>query len=444
MPEAERQLGHARDQRLDADVLVLQEAPVQLELVEATLGRARPGGAGLAGGQVGLASDQVDAGALDGPEQVGPLVALAAGGGGGGHVEGGLQVAAGAPPADQGRRGLRIRFPAPLGPSQEKAGAGPGEGNAGADEHGQPRQLAEQIQRPLNPAADRVAAALQRDGLEPGASLAICAAASIEYAAILIGGLRAGVALVPLAPSSTPASLAGMVEDSDARVFFVDADVLREIAPVKDRIQARLIGLADAPAGLAFEAWLAPHGSRPQAHAVAPQQVFNIIYSSGTTGTPKGIVHAHALRWNQIRRVQESGGYGPDAVTLISTPLYSNTTLVSLFPTLSLGGTVVLMRKFDAGQYLTLAARHRVTHTMLVPVQYQRLMARADFGDYDLSSYRMKFSTSAPLSAALKAEILKRWPGGLVEYYGMTEGGGSCVQTRLSAIRAQLCEHITG
>ncbi|GAB7547783.1 class I adenylate-forming enzyme family protein [Cupriavidus sp. 8B] len=274
---------------------------------------------------------------------------------------------------------------------------------------------------------DRVATALQRDGLQPGASLAICAAASIEYAAILIGGLRAGVALVPLAPSSTPASLAGMVEDSDARLLFVDADVLREIAPVKDNIHARLVGLADAPAGLSFEAWLAPQGSRPQAHPIEPQQVFNIIYSSGTTGTPKGIVHAHALRWNQIRRVQESGGYGPDAVTLISTPLYSNTTLVSFIPTLALGGTAVLMPKFDAQRYLQLAAQHRVTHSMLVPVQYQRLMARADFDEYDLSSYRMKFSTSAPLSAALKAEILKRWPGGLVEYYGMTEGGGSCV-----------------
>ena len=274
---------------------------------------------------------------------------------------------------------------------------------------------------------DRVAAALQRDGLQPGASLAICAAASIEYAAILIGGLRAGVALVPLAPSSTPASLAGMVEDSDARLLFVDADVLREIAPVKDNMHARLIGLADAPAGLSFEAWLAPQGSRPQSYPIAPQQVFNIIYSSGTTGTPKGIVHAHALRWNQIRRVQESGGYGPDAVTLISTPLYSNTTLVSFIPTLALGGTAVLMSKFDAQRYLQLAAQHRVTHSMLVPVQYQRLMARADFDEYDLSSYRMKFSTSAPLSAALKAEILKRWPGGLVEYYGMTEGGGSCV-----------------
>jgi acyl-CoA synthetase (AMP-forming)/AMP-acid ligase II len=64
---------------------------------------------------------------------------------------------------------------------------------------------------------------------------------------------------------------------------------------------------------------------------------------------------------------------------------------------------------------------------MLVPVQYQRLMAHPDFDRYDLSSFRMKLCTSAPFSAALKADILKRWPGGLVEYYGMTEGGGTCI-----------------
>ena len=64
---------------------------------------------------------------------------------------------------------------------------------------------------------------------------------------------------------------------------------------------------------------------------------------------------------------------------------------------------------------------------MLVPVQYQRLMALPDFDSYDLSSFRMKFCTSAPFAAALKADVLARWPGGLVEFYGMTEGGGTCV-----------------
>ena len=71
--------------------------------------------------------------------------------------------------------------------------------------------------------------------------------------------------------------------------------------------------------------------------------------------------------------------------------------------------------------------RRNTTHTMLVPVQYQRIMARADFDSYDLSSFQMKFSTSAPFHGELKADILARWPGGLVEFYGMTEGGGSCM-----------------
>ncbi len=92
-----------------------------------------------------------------------------------------------------------------------------------------------------------------------------------------------------------------------------------------------------------------------------------------------------------------------------------------------LGGTAVLMPKFEVARYLELAQRHRATHSMLVPVQYARLMAHPEFGRHDLTAFRMKFCTSAPFAAALKADILRRWPGGLIEYYGMTEGGGTVV-----------------
>ncbi|HBH38617.1 MAG TPA: 4-coumarate--CoA ligase, partial [Curvibacter sp.] len=178
--------------------------------------------------------------------------------------------------------------------------------------------------------------------------------------------------------------------------------------------------------GLGWQAWLAPLGARVPDAEVDADWPFNIIYSSGTTGEPKGIVQPHGMRWAHVQR-GAAYGYGPDTVTLLSTPLYSNTTLVVFFPTLAYGGTVLLMSRFDAAAYLALAARERVTHTMLVPVQYQRLMARPDFGQHDLRSFRMKFCTSAPFSAALKAEVLARWPGGLVEFYGMTEGGGTCI-----------------
>ena len=79
-----------------------------------------------------------------------------------------------------------------------------------------------------------------------------------------------------------------------------------------------------------------------------------------------------------LRALPAAAGFD-SAVTLLSTPLYSNTTLVSFLPTLGWGGTVVLMKKFDAGRYLDLAQQHRMTHTMLVPVQYRRLMERPDF-----------------------------------------------------------------
>jgi hypothetical protein len=90
------------------------------------------------------------------------------------------------------------------------------------------------------------------------------------------------------------------------------------------------------------------------------------------------------MRWAQVRRA-EAGGYGPGNVTLIATPLYSNTTLVVVVPTLARGGCLVLMPKFDCAQYLALAVQHRATHTMLVPVQYQRLMHWPDFDRHDLS-----------------------------------------------------------
>lgn len=269
----------------------------------------------------------------------------------------------------------------------------------------------------LDAMMDRVAAALEQDGVEQGQSVAIISTSSIDYAAVFLGTLRAGCVAAPLAPSSTPEALAAMIADCGAPIVFVDGD--NQAAIADQRVAAKQIRLDTAE----FEAWLAPSGTKPRPVTITPADGFNIIYSSGTTGTPKGIVQSHGMRWSHIGR-NSAGGYG-DAVTMNSTPLYSNTTLVSFLPTLGWGGTVVLMKKFDARAFLELAEKHRVTHAMLVPVQYQRIMAVPDFDRFDLSAFRFKTSTSAPFSPTLKADILARWPGRLVEFYGMTEGGAS-------------------
>ena len=272
--------------------------------------------------------------------------------------------------------------------------------------------------RDLDAAMDRVAASLQRDGVPPGGSVAIAAATGADYVVLFMGALRAGVAVAPLAPSSTPDALVTMMTDCGAARIFLDAG---NAAALGDRpFPAPVTRFAD------FAAWLAPDGSVPSPVDVTPGMPFNIIYSSGTTGAPKGIVQSHAMRWAHAGRGAMLG-YGAATVTLVSTPLYSNTTLVSVIPTLANGGTLVLMAKFDARRALELSVAHYVTHAMLVPVQYRRIMDLPDFDAFDLSRFVMKFSTSAPFAAALKADILARWPGGLVEYFGMTEGGGTCI-----------------
>jgi acyl-CoA synthetase (AMP-forming)/AMP-acid ligase II len=279
----------------------------------------------------------------------------------------------------------------------------------------------------LDALMDRVACALQRDGVRPGEVVAICASSSIDYAAVFLGALRAGVVVAPLAPSSTPESLARMQQDARARLLFTDAYAADAVGtPDTSPGAPALVALDGSGVGKALQAWLAPVGQVPERVELAPHAAFNIIYSSGTTGEPKGIVQSHGMRWAHVRR-GIAYRYGPASVTVLSTPLYSNTTLVVFFPTLGFGGCVVFMPKFDAKGYLQLAQAHRATHTMLVPVQYQRLMAQPDFHTFDLSSFQVKFSTSAPFDAAIKADVLTRWPGDLVEFYGMTEGGGTCI-----------------
>lgn len=259
----------------------------------------------------------------------------------------------------------------------------------------------------------RAAAAMRRDGIDIGDTVAVLAANSATYLALMVGAARIGAVLAAIPVSADAAAQAAMIADSGARLLFTDqADAAAE--------GAHTIQMSNMDDWLERDAVFVPHAP------IAPDAPMTIIYSSGTTGSPKGIVQPFIYR----ARMLESGaarGYGPDAVTLLATPLYSNTTLSSLVQTIGAGGTIVLMAKFDAAEWLRLAERHRVTHAMLVPVMCSRLLAHPDFDGTDLSAFRVKYCTSAPFAPALKAEMLDRWPGGLVEFYGMTEGGASFV-----------------
>lgn len=275
----------------------------------------------------------------------------------------------------------------------------------------------------LSRAIDRVAAALQREGLRPGDAVVICAATSLAYVATCLGAVRAGVVVAPLPASSTDDQRAALAANAQARLIFCDATT----APPPPGLRAVWFDGA-VPQGQAGQGWNTWLGDDAAASEVVEPPLgagdpFNIIYSSGTTGMPKGIVQSAGMRWAQLQR-SPANGFGADAVTLLAIPLYSNLTLTYLFGTLGVGGTVLLMSKFDAGAWLALAASRGATHAVMVPVQFRRLFDHPDFERTDLGRLRHKFCAGAPFAAELKAEVLRRWPGRLTEYYGLTEGGG--------------------
>ncbi|MEO1990273.1 MAG: AMP-binding protein [Martelella sp.] len=279
-----------------------------------------------------------------------------------------------------------------------------------------------------------IAGALSADG-DVG-RIALLGTADIGLVTAYLAIIAAGGCAVPLPASAHPDALAGMLADCDPALVFVQAGYA---GLVPEAYAGRMVKLDANAAGRV------PADFRPAAPPLAapvtanPDAPFNIIYSSGTTGRAKGIVHPHRMRYRQAARTL----FGLDAAStmLLATPLYSNTTLMPMLSALFHGARVALMPKFDAERYLDLAEILRATHTMLVPVQYQRILAADSFGQRDLSAFKVKQSTGAPLPAAAKRALIDTWPGDFFEVYGLTEGGCTAI---LDAARYPEKAHTVG
>jgi long-chain acyl-CoA synthetase len=273
----------------------------------------------------------------------------------------------------------------------------------------------------------RMANGLVALGVKPGDRVAMLSRNSMAYSEMFAATLLAGATAVPLQSMITADTLRLMLRDSAARVLVLSTEFahmadgfLRDQDTV---LPGGLLGFDFADERYSdLEQWLEQQSVNAPGITIEPAGEFNIIYSSGTTGVPKGIVHNHSTRQALVKGLLEMG-VSAQSMILITTPLYSNTTITTWWPTLCVGGTMVLVSKFDAREALALVQRWTITHAMFVPVQYDRMMNLKDFGNFDLSSLQMVFCTSAPLRSALKKQIIEQLPGELIEFYGLTEGG---------------------
>src|SRR5216683_232456 len=165
----------------------------------------------------------------------------------------------------------------------------------------------------------------------------------------------------------------------------------------------------------------APDSCPPDA-GVGPDDPYNIIYSSGTTGLPKGIVLTHRTRIAYGALFGAAWRMRPESVALHAGSIVFNGAFLTLMPAMFLGATFVLMKQFDPERFVQLVARERVTHVFLVPSQIIALLRTPGFSAQTLASLEMVGSVGAPLHAEHKEDLERRLPGRFYELYGLTEG----------------------
>jgi acyl-CoA synthetase (AMP-forming)/AMP-acid ligase II len=272
----------------------------------------------------------------------------------------------------------------------------------------------------------RAANGLSGLGLHSGDRVAVLMDNSLEMVILLFGILRYGAVAVPLNVSVSDSAVAGMIEDADARAIFAShrhyrrIDELREQSETVARAARVALGNADSD-WTEFNAWLGAQS--PEWHRIVdPEQECNIIYSSGTTGSPKGIVHTHGSRMHWAVDLALALRYRADCVTLCSLGLFSNITWVAMLCTVLVGGTMVVMPVFDAAAAVDLMARERVSHGTFVPLQLEKLLAVPNLERHDLSSLDALMCCGSPLAIDIKREFPQRFDCHLIELYGLTEG----------------------
>jgi acyl-CoA synthetase (AMP-forming)/AMP-acid ligase II len=263
-------------------------------------------------------------------------------------------------------------------------------------------------------------------GLRPGDRVAVLMDNSLEMVILLFGILRYGCVAVPLNISISDSSVARMIEDADARAVFASDRHCRRIDDLRPQsaivARAARVGLNCNDGGWShFGDWLGAQS--PEWHGtVGPERECNIIYSSGTTGHPKGIVHTHASRMHWAVDLALTLRYRGDCVTLCSLGLFSNITWVAMLCTVLVGGTMVVMKRFEAAAAIELMARERISHGTFVPVQLERLLKVPNLERHDLSSLDAFMCCGSPLALDVKREFPRRFACRLIELYGLTEG----------------------
>lgn len=268
-------------------------------------------------------------------------------------------------------------------------------------------------------------------GFQPGDAVAVLLENHFRFLEIAWGAQRAGLYFVAVSSRLTANEAAFILRDSGARALISSA----ALAPVASTVAAE-VALDDVALFMLdgaippFRSWEAEVGAMPVTRIADERAGTDMLYSSGTTGRPKGIrpqlPETDITMPNAMVGIARHAAVDADTIYLSPAPLYHAAPLRWCMAVHRLGGTVVVMEKFDPEQALALIERHKVTHAQWVPTHFIRMLKLPDEARrrHDLTSLRMAIHAAAPCPVPVKQAMIDWWGPVLLEYYAGTEGNG--------------------
>jgi long-chain acyl-CoA synthetase len=285
----------------------------------------------------------------------------------------------------------------------------------------------------LNDASNQVAHMLRAAGLKAGDVIALMLENSPAFFELAWGAQRAGLYFTCLSTKLLPDEIAYILSDSGAQLMFVSPNLAAPAKEALSSLDAPITTYSVGGAIAGFDNYEAARDKMPKTAIADESAGADMLYSSGTTGRPKGI--KVALTGAPIDApnaflmlCQAVYGISANSIYLSPAPLYHAAPLRWCMAAHKLGGTVVVMEKFEPETYLEAVARYKVTDSQLVPTMFVRMLKLPEEARtaYDLSSLKMAVHAAAPCPVAIKQRMMDWWGPIIFEYYAGTEGNGFC------------------